>query len=165
MTWTRAELEQAFSDYQARVVTATETGDWSHFAASFTEDATYVEHAYGNFAGREQIAAWAQKTMTSFPATEMTAFPPTWSTIDTERGWVICEIANPMRDPGDGIVIAPANVTILRYGGEGLWREEEDVYNPMNFMADVTRWLRIAAAHDRLTDEARAWAAKFHIDL
>src|SRR3546814_7547903 len=40
----------------------------------------------------------------------MVAFPANWHTVDVERerGWVICEVANPMRDPGDGTVVSPS---------------------------------------------------------
>ena len=34
-----------------------ETWDWSRYADQFTEEATYVEHAYGNLHGREPIRA------------------------------------------------------------------------------------------------------------
>ena len=47
--WTRGELEAAFEHYQEQVRQAAETGNWSLFADLFTEDATYVEHAYGTF--------------------------------------------------------------------------------------------------------------------
>src|SRR3546814_6168628 len=64
----------------------------------------------GRFEGREAIREWAQRTMTSFPGNEMVAFPANWHTVDMERerGWVICEVANPMRDPGDGTVVSPS---------------------------------------------------------
>ena len=72
--WTRAELEAAFEHYQAQVRRASETADWSLFADLFTPDATYVEHAYGTFHGREAIRDWAIETMTTPPGSWMTGF-------------------------------------------------------------------------------------------
>lgn len=157
--WSRAELESAFEGYQRTVVEATETGNWNLFADMFTEDATYVEHAYGNFAGREEIREWVVRTMTSFPGNHMPEFPAAWYTVDEDRGVVICEIRNPMRDLGDGRTHEASNLTILHYAGDGLWSCEEDVYNPMKFLQMVKRWCRSADAAGTLPDEARKWLA------
>lgn len=149
----RAELEAAFLDYQRTVEDIATTGEWTRFADLFTEDADYVEHALGTFKGREEIRAWIVKTMTSFPGCEMTAFPVTWSVLDAEQGRVVCEINNPMRDPGDGSQHGATNITILDYAGDGLWSREEDVYNPQTF-ADMTReWSTVAREHGNLSEE------------
>ncbi len=99
MTWSREELLEAFDAYQDRVSRCVETGDWSHYVESFIPDATYVEHAYGRFSGRAEIERWVTRTMTSFPGSEMTSFPPKWTTVDTDKGWIITEVDNPKRDP------------------------------------------------------------------
>jgi uncharacterized protein (TIGR02246 family) len=149
----RAELEAAFLDYQRTVEDIVRTGEWARFAELFTEDADYVEHAYGTFKGRDQIRAWIVKTMTTFPGSEMTGFPVTWALLDPDQARVVCEINNPMRDPGDGSAHGATNITILDYAGNGLWAREEDVYNPQKF-ADVTRdWSRIAQEHGTLSEE------------
>ncbi|MGZ4542539.1 MAG: nuclear transport factor 2 family protein, partial [Mycobacteriaceae bacterium] len=121
---------------------------------------SYIEHAYGNFAGREEIRSWVVKTMTSFPGNHMTHFPATWDVVDVERGRVICEIQNPMRDPGDGSVHQSPNITILTYAGDNLWSCEEDVYNPMEFGAMVMGWCARATEFGTISDEAARWAAK-----
>jgi hypothetical protein len=155
--WTRAELAEAFEHYQAQVRLAAETGDWTHFANLFTEDATYLEHAYGTFHGRDEIRAWVVKTMTSAPGCWMTDFPPSWHVIDEDRGRIVCEILNVMSDAGDGNVYQPTNVTILGYAGDGLFDYEEDVYNPARFVRDIEAWGRAADAHQALPDGAESW--------
>jgi hypothetical protein len=118
----------------------------------FTEDATYSEHAYGDFTGREEIRQWVVKTMNSFPATEMIAFPSAWSVLDPSTNRVIRNI---MRDPGDGSVHEASNITILTFDDDGNLIREEDIYNPQKF-ADMTfAWCRVADAHDTLSDAGK----------
>jgi len=157
----RAELEDAFAHYQDTVRRATAERDWTLFAALFRLDATYVEHAYGRFLGRAEIEAWAVRTMTSFPGNAMVEFPINWSVFDEERGWIVCEVGNVMPDPGDGSRHEAPNVTILHYGGSGLFAYEEDVYNPVRFLEMVAGWARLAEAHGRLPEDARPWLAKY----
>jgi len=155
--WTRTELLEAFEHYQGVVSKCAETGDWSPFADLFTEDCSYVEHAYGSWKGRERTRGWVVRTMTTFPGNAMISFVPAWATVDEERGWVVCDIDNVMRDPGDGSVHRASNVTILRYAGDGLWAEEEDVYNPAKFIAMTREWCRVAEQHGTLPEDARDW--------
>jgi hypothetical protein len=155
--WTRQELEAGFERYQAQVRRSVETSDWSHFADLFTDDATYVEHAYGTFHGRDEIRAWVVKTMTEAPGCWMPAFPPAWHVIDEHRGRIVCDIRNVMTDAGDGSVHEASNITILGYAGDGLFNYEEDVYNPAKFAAMIEEWGRAAFAHGALPDGAEAW--------
>src|SRR5947209_9450495 len=89
---TRAELEAGFEHYQATVRRAHAEQDWRLFAGLFTIDAKYNEHAYGRFAGRDSIAEWAIRTMTTFPGNAMIEFPVSWAAFAIERDWIVCEI-------------------------------------------------------------------------
>ena len=99
----------------------------------FTDDATYVEHHYGTFDGRDAIHAWISETMAQWPNSEMKEFPHDWCVCDEERGWWICQIENRFVDPGDGEVYQAYNLTVLKYAGDGRFSSEEDAYNPANF--------------------------------
>ena len=158
---TTAEVEQAFRDYQAEVQRIADTGDWASFADLFTEDATYEEHAFGSFEGREPIRAWVVETMTSFPGNTMSSFPIAWHVVDEPTQRVICEVRNLMPDPGDGSVHEASNLTILTYAGDGLWSREEDVYNPMRFARMSVGWAKVAHEHGRLSDEGQTFLARF----
>ena len=115
--------------------------EWRPWAELFTEDATYVEHLFGRFLGREAIYQWISSVMSEWPNSEMNAFPHDWCVLDEDRGWWICQIENRFRDPGDRSVHEAANLTVLHYAGDGLFSYEEDVYNPANFAPVVTAWM------------------------
>lgn len=155
--WSRDDLEAAFAHYGSEVQAASETGDWGRFADLFTEDATYDEHLYGTFHGREEIRPWIIKTMTTPPGSWMPSFPASWHVIDEERGRIVCEILNRMQDPGDGSIHEATNITILTYAGDNLFSKEEDVYNPAKFTTVITDWARVAHEHGTLADEDVAW--------
>ena len=151
--WSRDELERAFADYQTVAARSATTRDWNLWADLFTEDATYVEHLFGEFAGREAIRGWITRTMGEFPGNTMPEFPIEWYVIDEERGWVVCQIWNRMADPGDGSVHQAYNFTLLKYAGNGLWSYEEDVYNPSRFADMVSGWQdRRASLEDPTSD-------------
>ena len=155
--FSRAELAEAFATFEATVDNAARTRDWDAWVAHYTADVDYIEHAMGTMKGRDQVRAWIYRTMTTFPGSHMTAFPSLWSVIDEDSGRVICELDNPMRDPGDGTIVSATNISIITYAGDGRWSRQEDVYNPLRFLAAGMKWCRKAAALGTLDDAAAAW--------
>jgi hypothetical protein len=142
-----AEIEAAFDHYREAAAEAGRTGNWELFVDCFTDDVDYVEHHYGRFKGKDEVRRWVVPAMTEFPVDHMKSFPWNWHVIDPDRGWIIGEIANVMDDPGDGQVYQAANWTKLVYGGGGLFKGEEDVYNPAEFGEMIGAWLRAWKAH------------------
>lgn len=163
--WSREEIEAAFGRQQEVVVEIGKTWDWSRFADQFTEDATYVEHAYGTMRGREAIREWIVSAMNTFPGSEMPLFPCTWYSIDVAKGWVFCEFRNQMKDPGDGSIHERANLSVLKYAGGGLWSYEEDAYNPMNFLTMVKEYIRRSHELGSISDDARVFAKNMNWQL
>ena len=125
----REEILAAFERYKEARDTASRTGDWNVWAAVFTEDAHYIEHAYGEMHGRAAITEWITRVMAPFP--RMT-FPQDWWVLDEERAAIVCQVQNQFPAPlqPDGTPFQFPNWTRLVYGGGGLWQSEEDVYNP-----------------------------------
>jgi len=138
--WSREELEDAFEHYQQVGLEAGTSGDWSPWADLFTEDATYVEHVYGTFGGREAIRSWITKAMGTWPGSAMPHFPIEWYVIDEDKGWVICQVWNRMADPGDGSCHQAYCFTLLKYAGGNRWKYEEDIYNPAHFGEVISAW-------------------------
>jgi SnoaL-like domain len=163
--WSREEIESAFEEHKQVVVGIADSWDWSRFADQFTEDATYVEHSYGTFHGREAIRTWIVNTMNTFPGTEMPWFPSTWHSVDVDKGWVICEFQNRMRDPCDGSIHEEPNISVLKYAGDGLWSYEEDAYNPMNFMPMVRGYIQASKKLGTISDDAVTFARNLGWDL
>lgn len=163
--WSRQELLDAFHAHEDRVAQCVASGDWSSYVESYPEDVHYIEHVYGTMDGHAAVKEWIIKTMTSFPGSEMTGFPSSWVTVDEEKGWIIAEVDNPMRDPGDGSHHAMGNISIFRYAGNGKFREQEDIYNPMEFFEMAAGYARACAANGTLSAQAAAWCAKFGVQV
>ena len=140
--FSRAEIEDAFQKFQETALAAGTSGDWNPWADLFTEDATYIEHLFGQMGGREAIRRWITTTMAQNPNNEMKHFPVEWYVIDEERGWVVCQVWNRMVDPGDGSLHQAYNFTLLKYAGRGLWSYEEDIYNPAHFQKMIRGWFQ-----------------------
>lgn len=152
-----AELDEAFAAFQSTVAQVSVSRDWDRFAELFTSDALYIEHAMGTMRGREEIRTWIWRTMTAFPGSHMTEFPSLWHVVDAPTSRVICEVDNPMRDPGDGSAITTTNLTILTYAGDGLWSCEEDVYNPLEFGRAAMSWCEKARDLGSIDEAAAHW--------
>jgi hypothetical protein len=137
----REDLLAAFERYNAARDEASRSGDWGVWADVFTEDALYVEHAYGEMRGRAAIREWISRVMAPFPT--MT-FPQDWWVLDLERGAVVFQCQNQFPPPYDenGRPFQFPSWTRLVYGGGGLWASEEDVYNPARDAPRVIKaWL------------------------
>ena len=139
--WSRAELEEAFENYQRLALEAGTSGNWDAWADQFTVDATYIEHLYGTIGGREAIRKWISNTMAQKINCEMKFFPIEWYIIDEERGWIVAQVWNRMADPGDGSLHQAFNFTLLKYAGNKMWSYEEDIYNPAHFQEMIRGWL------------------------
>ena len=127
--YTKAELKRALEVYNEARDRASESGDWSIWAEVFTEDADYIEHAYGTFKGRDQIREWITKVMAPFP--NMT-FPQDWVAFDEDTGSVVFQCQNRLEHPTDpgGDPFQFPSWTRLVYAGDNQWSCEEDIYNP-----------------------------------
>ena len=128
-TFSREQLEEALKIYNKARDEASRTGDWSIWAAVFTEDVHYIEHAFGEFNGRDAVRDWIIKVMKPFP--HMT-FPQDWVTFDEENGAIVFQCQNRLEHPTDpdGEPFQFPSWTRLIYAGNGMFSEEEDIYNP-----------------------------------
>ncbi len=139
--FSRQELEDAFEHYTEVADRCSETRDWSPFADLFTEDCTYIEHAYGVMQGRETVRGWIVDVMKPFPHMR---FPHDWVAYDDENDAVVVCIKNLLDHPvEEGIEFWFPNWSRLVYAGDGLFSSEEDIYNPRRDAPRVVgEWLQ-----------------------
>jgi ketosteroid isomerase-like protein len=155
--FTRDELAAAFERFEQTVDQAAQAKNWDDWVQHYTPDVDYIEHAAGTMKGRDEVRSWIYQTMTTFPGSHMTAFPSLWAVIDEAGGRIICELDNPMLDPGDGTIISATNISIITYAGDGQWSRQEDIYNPLRFLQAAIKWCEKAEALGTLDDEAGRW--------
>ena len=105
-------------------VEAGEAG-WDELAGFFTEDAVFIDPAWGRIEGRPAIRQFLIDSMTGL---EDWSFPRFLTGVEDDRlvsGWM-------NRLPGerpDGSHFEAPGFSIMTYEGDGLFRREEDVLN------------------------------------
>ena len=99
---------------------------WQALADFFTEDATFIDPAWGRVRGRPQILKFLEESMAGL---EGWTFPREWTAVlDGNRlasGWQ-------NRLPGeraDGTPYQALGVSIMHYAGDGRFDREEDLLN------------------------------------
>jgi ketosteroid isomerase-like protein len=160
-SFSRSELAAAFQKFEQTVARAAESQDWDAWVEHYSPDVLYIEHAAGTMRGRDEVREWIKRTMSTYPGSHMVAFPSLWSVIDEPTARIICELDNPMVDPGDGTIISATNISIVTYAGDGRWCRQEDIYNPLRFLQAGIKWCKKAEALGTLDDDAARWMRQY----
>mgnify|MGYP003672689031 CR=1 FL=1 len=168
--WTREEIDDAFTQYQAMGLKAARSGNWNYWGDMFTENCTYIERNLGSWAGRAAIVRNMSAVMhlsgnedlayesrdngvVSDPWVMCNQYPVEAYVIDVERGWVWALIWNRMDDPGDGSIHQSNCFNLFKYAGNGQFSYEEDLYNPAEFLDMMEKWLPVWQAHNETAEE------------
>jgi SnoaL-like domain len=121
--------EEALATYRQMVAVRgrIEGGElpWSALAAYFTDNAVYIDSAWGRFEGQPAIKQFMVESMTGL---DDWRFPEEWTVADGDR--VVSMWWNQL--PGqraDGSRYRVAGISILRYAGDGRFDYEYDVFN------------------------------------
>jgi ketosteroid isomerase-like protein len=174
--WSRDELDAAFRNFVDATDRCFVTGDLEDWVQCFTDDVTFRDYGYGfnngwdlELRGRDAVREWIYGHIRSFPNSQMKFWPVPWHIVDVERGWVLCEWRNRMRDPGNGEVFEEKNYTRLKYGGNMQWSFEEDIYNPLRMRTMISLWLhtrrRCEAEGLAMPDPAAADIRQLHVEV
>jgi hypothetical protein len=135
-----SELRGAYEHFKEVSDACAATADYNAFADLFTKDCTYVEHAFGEMHGREEVRSWIVPLMKAYPNDQMVRYTHDWVLFDEENGRFVFCARTHMADPGDGGSHSATNWTMLDYAGSGLFSREEDIYNPANFGKLLEDW-------------------------
>jgi hypothetical protein len=98
---------------------------WSALAAYFTDDAVYIDSAWGRYEGLVAIERFMVDSMVGL---DDWRFPEEWTVADGDR--VVSMWWNQL--PGkraDGSPYRVAGVSVLRYAGDGKFDYEHDIFN------------------------------------
>jgi hypothetical protein len=139
--YSREELEAAFANYNALRDRSSETGDWTIFPQAFTEDVHFIDHSFPEIHGREPFQEWLLKALAPFPHLRIVV---DWYVIDVENEAVVFQGLQTLPPPHDkdGRPFQCPLWTRLVYGGDGLWKSKEDVYNPARNLPDMFKaWI------------------------
>ena len=114
-------------------------GGWEEMAALFTDDATYIDPAWGRIDGIDEIRTFMQDSMAGL---EDWLFPIEWIAIDGDH--VVVKWTQ--RLPGqraDGTHYDNSGVSLLTYAGEGRFSKSEDHLNMLH-VYEVIAGVRLA---------------------
>jgi hypothetical protein len=107
---------------------------WDALGEFFTEDATFIDPAWGRVTGIDAILEFLVESMAGL---EGWTFPRQWTMVDGHR--LVSMWQN--RLPGcraDGSYYEAPGLSVLEYAGNGKFAREEDILN----MAHVTELIR-----------------------
>lgn len=129
MSHPREEIEAAVAHYRdVRERMDRNEGGWEDMCALFTDDATYIDPAWGRIDGIEAIREFMQDSMAGLEDWE---FPIEWIAIDGDNvvvKWI-------QRLPGqraDGSHYDNSGVSLLTYAGGGRFSRSEDHLNMLH---------------------------------
>jgi hypothetical protein len=144
----RDEIAAAVDHFEEVCLRAFLISDHEEWVQCFTDDVTYREMAmqmdgtwYPQMNGRDGARHWINTVANAFPIDQMILFPISWYVIDPRRGWIVLEWRNQMADPGTGELFEERSYTRLKYGGNGRFSFEEDIYDPTRMREMLLRWM------------------------
>jgi ketosteroid isomerase-like protein len=129
MSHPREEVEAAVAAYVAvRERMDAGEGGWDEMADLFTEDASYIDPAWGLIQGNDDIRGFMRDSMAGL---EDWLFPIEWIAIDGDHVVVKWIQRLPGRRP-DGTHFDNSGVSLLTYAGGGRFSRSEDHLNMLH---------------------------------
>jgi ketosteroid isomerase-like protein len=115
---------------------------WSMLADFFTEDAAYIDPAWGRVEGREGIRAFFEKSMKGLTGHGWST-PENWTMADGHR--LVSQWDQILGEKDDGTPWMVSGLSILYYAGDGLFCYSHDMLN-MNHVNETLRSMGWAPA-------------------
>jgi ketosteroid isomerase-like protein len=136
MAYPRAEVQATVDRYHElrnRIDEGLEPDAFGALAEFYTDDAVYIDGAWGRMQGRDVIAAWLVDSMVGM---EDWKFPVEFTAIEGDN--VVIKWTQVMpRLRSDGTPYRQSGYSRLIYAGNGQFSYEEDAYNMVHVLEDV----------------------------
>jgi len=132
----RDEVQAAVDRYhelRRRIDESLEPNAFAALADLYTEDAVYVDAAWGRIEGKEAIADWLADSMVGLGDWR---FPIEFTAIEGDDVVVKWTQIIPGTRP-DGSPCTQSAYSRLRYAGDGKFCYEEDTYNMVHVLEDI----------------------------
>lgn len=150
--FSREEIEEAFDHYRNQLAHAGKTRDWRHFGAAITKDATWIDCALGHLGKREGIVREIERVLHQIdddsPWVQLCRFPVSEFIVDEAAESVWAFFWARFADPGDGSRHECKVFAELQYGGDGLFKVIETLYNPNHFAKAIESWKSAKVGYD-----------------
>jgi len=136
MTYPRAEIEAAvvaYCELRKRIEDPADAASWPSLADLFTEDAVYIDPAWGRVVGRDEIREFMHDSMVGL---DDWSFPVEFTAIDGDDVVIKWTQVLPGTD-ADGKARSQSGYSRLVYAGDGRFRYEEDLLNMVQVIDDL----------------------------
>ncbi len=135
--------QEVVDAFRAIWTTGSTHEDWGSWVEHLTPDVEYVERVFGTMRGREQVRAW----ITSLMAVRADVHAVlNWWIVAGDR--VVFDMTNRYFHPAPGgTPIDFAGLTVLTYGGNGLFCREEDYWDTAGAKTAYEQWSVACAEH------------------
>jgi ketosteroid isomerase-like protein len=145
-----------YRELRRRIDEGLETNAFGALADFYTDDAVYVDAAWGRIEGKEEIAKWLEHSMVGLGDWK---FPIEFTAI--EGNDVIVKWTQII--PGtrkNGASYTQSAYSRLRYAGNGKFSYEEDTYNMVHVLEDISEsgWAPTEAMNVPPQHPNRNWA-------
>ena len=106
---------------------------WSALEDFFTDDAVFIDPAWGRVEGIENLREFWVESMVGL---DSWSFPEAWTMVDGNR--VVSMWWQEMGDAADGTSVRCPGISILYYAGDGRFAYEHDLMNMAHVMEAIT---------------------------
>jgi hypothetical protein len=146
------EILAAFERYQQGLARAGRTNDWRHWGACLTPDTTLIDCELGHLGKRDALVREVEERLhradDDRPWAYLNHFPIGEYVVDEQRDTIWTFIWARFRDPGNGSRHEAKIFLRMVYGGAGLFKEIETLYDPNALKRAMATWRETKASFD-----------------
>ncbi len=139
MSYSEAEIRATHDRFlETRAAIERLERPWEHLAAFFTQDAWYVDPAWGRIEGNDAICRFLDESMRGL---EDWTFPTQWTVVGDDR-LVSCWMNRLPGQRADGSFYEAPGISTLSYAGDGKFSSSYDLLNMVHVheLIAESRW-------------------------